>query len=1284
MINIFPEFESRQVLTSDELNWMGCYLDLQNRETRRLLIGCGLIGGLQLKFSANKIILSNGCGITSAGHIAILNHPDSFTTFSKLRKYEISQKDKLSFHYLSSQNPNEENYSNSVDKASVYFPEFKNDIYELLEDTVNAPDEIKKELVIDKVAVLFVEILQKELKDCEADNCQEKGKKYIFNSKVLLFKREDALSLLQYQFEMKSANELQLKRLAFPWLYLPNINILKPVLASSNLVDGFNNHIILKTYEKCLDDLLDNLNSQDALIDDSLFLLKKQIIVGVSHNDRPIKLFIELLNKIKELAFKQVYWMQHCYDFALKFVQAYQELQMEAQSLRSLFLIREAAFPNHLFLGTLDEELNDFDYQISTKDILFRHRFYPSPVQSSQSQQCKKVAIYLERLNAMVNSFNFEFIQDDHELKITPGGNQFGLLSLQAIPYYLNRNMVAHWSIFSNQQILNDYITSYHLTNQQGSNLVNSRYANHANSMYADQQFFRIEGLYKKDATSAMSKVFEVRKEKGLPFEVLMLRLNEKAPFNHQFNLSINEDLLSLYQVVRAELLKQIQICTNYFGAQKILIDVFDGLKNEISKSLEASYLTFIGDINKGLIAKLNVDIENAVIASNITQNNRLINISSDVKYNELNSKMQVLKSTKMTSFSENKILVEKVKGKSWLDGFVQTNIDFPIFVLFQNTLGVLVSSIRNDDKFKKSTDISFYTHLYNVADNLYRATKDKTLFYATLKLYCALQLQVEYLVDDFLELEMKEFDANLNSKLFVSSMNVLDELKSINSVDAIFEEVEKENVIHYTERIQFDDDWVKIKQIDIENQKRNGGLGVENLLGRFVSLHPGISHGHGVPPGGTFIMVYNEVNEVMADFYLPYLISSHLRPIQFTLLENKSLTLSGKVSNADGQPVFATLEIGNTSVFTDKEGFYNALIANSTKILVTCISNGFEKFEKEIDIKNQSEILNIVLKSKLSKQKKTLIFCNEQKERLAVNIELLDIASGKNIIAKEGVMVLEDEVNSKFEFRIVDEKFVNENFIVMIDNVDSEEKIICIGLDFLKVKITDNNLGKFNSSLLKSIKLKSNEANLILKEEESGLFISEIKLPLNQSFVVMVIYDGNKISKECKPDKLTELVIEKTVENSLKEIKTFVLMTYPTNQTRFITKVDLQLINRTKIQIDHDTNLGVDFVLTNGKIVVGKPLMNAPEFEIKNTAELNSLICIIDASLILDNVNIEENKLLFHFTKAYTGEQLKFISKNLPSFKILLENVNFKLENAFCIIASKNDINDLKELLLL
>src|SRR5690606_1747045 len=80
------------------------------------------------------------------------------------------------------------------------------------------------------------------------------------------------------------------------------------------------------------------------------------------------------------------------------------------------------------------------------------------------------------------------------------------------------------------------------------------------------------------------------RKNHGLPYEVIMLRLNEDTPVNHSFNFSVNEDIESIYQVVRAELLKQIDLNISYISGLLFKDGKFKEMKTLLGELLTASY----------------------------------------------------------------------------------------------------------------------------------------------------------------------------------------------------------------------------------------------------------------------------------------------------------------------------------------------------------------------------------------------------------------------------------------------------------------------------------------------------------------------------------------------------------------------------------------------------------------------------------------------------------------------------------------------------------------------
>ena len=74
-------FEKDQILTEDQLNSVTQYLDDQDRLTRIMLTGVGLVCGLNVRRSGNTISLTQGLGITTDGDLVQLASNKSFNRF---------------------------------------------------------------------------------------------------------------------------------------------------------------------------------------------------------------------------------------------------------------------------------------------------------------------------------------------------------------------------------------------------------------------------------------------------------------------------------------------------------------------------------------------------------------------------------------------------------------------------------------------------------------------------------------------------------------------------------------------------------------------------------------------------------------------------------------------------------------------------------------------------------------------------------------------------------------------------------------------------------------------------------------------------------------------------------------------------------------------------------------------------------------------------------------------------------------------------------------------------
>ncbi|HUS02388.1 MAG TPA: hypothetical protein VMY77_11710, partial [Chitinophagaceae bacterium] len=1095
MINTLPEFESRQVLTSDELNWLTCYLDTQGRQSRRFLTGCGLVGGLQVQLNNNTVQITNGIGVTSAGHIVLLsNNSSEFTAYTKIKKYVQHDKEKLAFHYLADIDVTQDDYSKSVDTASLYFPIFQHDVFELVEDTVNDADLINGATIKDKVALLFAEIIQKELKDCEDDNCQERGKKYLYNTRVLVISKEDALLLLKEEYNIDTNNEESISKLAFPWLHLPDINILKPSFSNFPLTSAFNEDLINKEYLRCIKDFATIIGNNKDIIDKSLTDLKNYCTSSNS-GFSIVQSLLDQLNKSKVLTGKipGAILYQLMYDYLWCFVKAYKELQVIAQELKAKCFTNETGFPNHILLGIINNENPDFNSAQPGNYSIYRHNFQSRFVQSEQAAVSKKIALFLKRLQLLVAGLDEKVFTAINEIKITAGASLYGPLSWQAIPYYLHTGIAVSWNQWSGQSRLSTYNTNYYSTNESQVASVKLSYNSLPSGFQGNHTFLRIEGIHGQVALTALNSVYQLRKKHGLPFEVLMLRLNEKAPFSNSFNFTINEDIESMYQVVRAEVLKQIDFNLNYLGGLQLDNAKFNTIQDALIKELEKSYMFFLKNINVTLLSTPIVELlPEAILASNITMNYRSAHIVADAKFNELEAKVSETKPVSNSFMKKEALGVTSMKKNFVNTDVFQPVMTIPPWLFFLNTLGILVSNIKNDNKFKSTTEISFYTHLLAVVKGMQKGSKTDKMFLLSLQLYCGLKLQDEYLTDNFSELDIQKYKNNLDNELLPACDALISFLKkNIDFSDTIILEIAAEEMLDYVNRIRFDDDWVKIIQLDTENKKRNGGLGVENMLERFVKLHPGLSHGCGVPTGGTYIMVYDISNQVVADFYLPYIISSHLRPIQYTLLENKIITLSGNIKDESGKPVEALLLIGNTTTATDKEGFYNVLVNENSKIKLVVKAAGFENSEKEITTTNVSLTMDIVVKKAEQVSKTTTLnFSDKTGKPIRKDIKLLNLTKNIPLTANNGVIKITDAPNTSIKFSVQDESFEIKEFEILIGNNDAEETITLIETAFIRIQIKTDSA--YNPALLKDIRVLDPVMELDTSEINKGVFITK------------------------------------------------------------------------------------------------------------------------------------------------------------------------------------------------
>jgi hypothetical protein len=703
-----------------------------------------------------------------------------------------------------------------------------------------------------------------------------------------------------------------------------------------------------------------------------------------------------------------------------------------------------------------------------------------------------------------------------------------------------------------------------------------------------------------------------------------------------------------------------------------------------LTRELEKSYIFFLDRINFTLLAQpLTLVLDEAITASNITSNYKAGAVTTESKYKELESAAAKSKDIYTSSAKTTSIGLANTKTVIAGSSIFKPNFTLDFSLLFFHTLGNLVGGIKSSDKFKKTSNISFYSQLLSVAKAMQKNEKQAQLFLYALQLFCALKLQEEYLDDNFLELDIAKFRSNLDDELIRSAAALIDFLNKVTTDtvkdDEFLTEVRKETIQGYAERIRFDDDWVKIIQLDAENKKRNGGLGVENLLERFVKLHPGIAHGCGVPHGGTYIMVYDSANQVVADFNLPYIISSHLRPIQYTLLETKTLTLSGTVREAAGKPVETRLLVGTATILTDKEGFYNALVSENTTVKVVCKTPGFEDFEQDVVIKDKPQTLDIQLKASVVKQTTTTVkFMNAAGAPIKADVTLVNLADNKTVVAKAGILPLTDTPKTEYKFRVQDASFADKSFSLTIGDTDKEEPVVLTELDFIRIQLVSRS--GYLPTLLKNVKIINPEMEVDATGMQQGRFVTKERLDISKTATVEVIYGGRTFTQKVKPGKAeNNVVVEGSEQGRTTTLRGFVGALYSPHVRRVV-KIPFVLLNDNRIELNAETNIGEGAVVSDGRLTLRDPFPGIT-LEIQDFDNVSSVIVLIDSTLLKERAMLNRDSVTA-LTAAMNGMQMRMFAAIRDEFAHIQRAADLTVPNFYVMLLADPELGKMKQIM--
>lgn len=488
----YPEFVPDQLLTSEHLNQLFGYLEEQGRLTRTNLIGIGIVCGLEVKTNATgtQITITKGCGVTSEGYLVAV--PE--TTYTQSKPFNAVQ---------------ERIYDRFVDAS-------KNPRFPILELKQAAVEEGTTLLtaagLVNKVVLVFVEILEEGAKNCNPNSCDDKGINVTVTFRPLLIDKDDADSI-------SAGNGLQKTAQALPGLKIRRYDVTATSLKDTGA--------IFEAYQKVLN---------------AAFIDKTRDVLSQAYTTfTPLLLdmyasnpFADVVNDFKFLhdgtiSNEQLLNLQYYYDLFSDILLAYEELRKTGSELISICCPDSDLFPRHLFL-----DLAIPDAGKATSD--YRHYFIPSPILQGNATLVKSLRSLFKKIVLLLQKFYMPPVEVgggagarrrgiDENIRITPSKYGDVALSEKSIPFYYKvtdgpDKLLEEWSFRRSVTGQANKNLSYHAATYNAAD----------EDVYAPllydiepYNFLRIEGHLGKSYTSALRNILQLKRQYRLPFEVIAL-----------------------------------------------------------------------------------------------------------------------------------------------------------------------------------------------------------------------------------------------------------------------------------------------------------------------------------------------------------------------------------------------------------------------------------------------------------------------------------------------------------------------------------------------------------------------------------------------------------------------------------------------------------------------------------------------------------------------------------------------------------------------------------------
>ncbi|MEO7767506.1 MAG: hypothetical protein ABIS01_08775, partial [Ferruginibacter sp.] len=795
--NTYPVFEPDQVLTNRHLNSLFDYLDQQDRLTRMKLIGSGIVCGLEIIFNENvSIKVTAGSGLTSQGYL-------------------ITFCDTVFTHYLNYNTPGFPGDLHLITQCAkeensgrpFYKQEFNDGIFQLITDddfkNLDADEkaasvslsQVSKNDLEKFVVVFFLETVELALKNCDTNDCNDKGSEMDFTAKALLVEKEILDKIINQSQVAVPAGK-------------PSVN---PVL----------HHVELRRYNVPVQDLKTADDVLDAFVnlvtDAKLKTIAEVLNYCYVHyyyllKDEPSNPFAAVFEKFKKLRDDIItsspILIQYFYDFIDDVLKAYYEFKHKVFEVTSACCGDEMKFPLHLMLG----EANKNTSTVALGN--YRQYFIYSPLFNSQREKLEEVQLLFARIRLLVNETAFQSINDFEKrlVKITPSRYGYVDLSDRCIPYHYNvaaqgKELYRYWSYEKTHRGNERFNLSYNAPLYCSADNV-------VHPLLYDMErfdFFRIEGHIGKNITNAITLVKSIQQENNVPFDITAVSADFiGALVKGEEPQCVIQDLESDYRMLIAEFICKLHDGFCFVARLPYSLPVrilnFTAVSLASATAEDASAIKTTLAFNPGVLEKLSHPF-----ASNLV--NEFQAVKNYVKGDTLSGLCNPAANTAGSVY---------IQMKGQFSNPVTINTDQPVTL-------VQFHAFEFMDAVESILELVMNFELANVDINELKSRYDR------------FEKEVRVL---------SLFAISLLQKLEADDKSHLNDLATDLYLDVLIFNLEMLLHLCFVEQIE---------ALKSEYLRRVAQYRLAKNFSYYFKTHGGIEHKAGVPRGGTFILVYFE-----------------------------------------------------------------------------------------------------------------------------------------------------------------------------------------------------------------------------------------------------------------------------------------------------------------------------------------------------------------------------------------------------------------------------------------